>query len=125
MSLTAKQAMHVGKLLHRVSMEVLGVRFMPIASLDRKSFDRVYIQIQYEAPCTKTGIKENWKGRKWYLSEHMTDDEVIKTAYAALEATVKHEIMEGFKVDGKILFNPHVSFEALLSISDQEVSRDG
>lgn len=53
----------------------------------------------------------------------MTDDEVVKTAYCAFEAAVKHEVMEGFKVDGKILFNPHMNFEALLSISDKEIYR--
>jgi hypothetical protein len=53
----------------------------------------------------------------------MTDDEVVKTAYVAFEAAVKHEILEGFKVDGKILFNPHVNFEALLTVSDKEVFR--
>lgn len=53
----------------------------------------------------------------------MTDDEIVKTAWCAFEAAVKHEIMEGFKVDGKILFNPHLNFEALLSISHLEVKR--
>ena len=53
----------------------------------------------------------------------MTDDEIIKTCYAAFDACVKHEIMEGFKVDGKMLFNPHINFEALLTISDKEITR--
>lgn len=53
----------------------------------------------------------------------MTNDEIIKTAYCAAEAAVKHEIMEGFKVDGVILFNPHVDFEELLKISHLEVKR--
>jgi hypothetical protein len=53
----------------------------------------------------------------------MTRDEVVKTAFAAFKAAVEHEVMEGFKFNGKIVFNPHVSFEALLSITDQEVSR--
>lgn len=85
---------------------------------------RVYIQLEYNSKCNKDGDNDYWKGRKWYLSEHMTDDEIIKTCYAAFEACVKHEIMEGFKVDGKMLFNPHINFEALLSISDQEITRN-
>lgn len=54
----------------------------------------------------------------------MTDDEIIKTAYLAFKIAVEHEIMEGFRVDGKILFNPHASYDALLKASDVEVSRD-
>jgi hypothetical protein len=86
---------------------------------------RVYLQIVYKAFDTKTndGVYKEWRGRKWQLSEHMTDDEIIKTAYAAFEAAVKHEAMEGFKVDGITLFNPHVDFEELLKISHKEVKR--
>lgn len=54
----------------------------------------------------------------------MTNDEIAKTAYVAFESAIKHEIMEGFKVDGIILFNPHVNFEALLGVSDQEIRRE-
>lgn len=40
-----------------------------------------------------------------------------------IEKAVIHEVMEGFTVDGKVLFNPHVNFEELLTISDREVTR--
>jgi len=93
-------------------------------STQPKVYDgRVYIQLEYNSSCNKDTDQDYWKGRKWYLSKHMTDDEIIKTCYAAFEACVKHEIMEGFKVDGKMLFNPHINFEALLSISDKEITR--
>ena len=84
---------------------------------------RVFLQVTYSCTCRRTGALEQWNGRKWYLSKFMTDDEIIKTAYAAFEATVKHEIMEGFKVDGVVLFNPHVDYRELLKISDREVKR--
>lgn len=85
---------------------------------------RTYIQISYESMCNKTHTVDTWKGRKFYLSEYMTQDEVIKTAYAAFEAAIKHEVMEGFKVDGIILFNPHINFEELLLISNREIRRN-
>lgn len=115
---------YIYKLLERVSMEVLGVEFWLDVCHD-KTYEggRIYLQICYEAPCTKSGKTQLWKGRKYYLSDHMTDDEIIKTSYVALEQAVKHEVMEGFWVDGKILFNPHVNFEALLQVADQEISR--
>jgi len=84
---------------------------------------RVFIQVNYSAPCIKTGELRQWSGRKWYLSRHMTQDEVIKTAFAAFKAAVEHEILEGFSVGGKLLFNPHVDFTELLSISQREVKR--
>jgi len=88
-----------------------------------KSKSRLYLQIQYHSTCTKTGEFKKWHGRKWYLSDHMTADEIIKTVFIAFKSAVEHEIMEAFKVDGKILFNPHTNFEELLKVSDKEVTR--
>lgn len=123
----------ISTLLGRVTCEVLGTRFSILIEYDKvytlhrmleEPRGRIYLQVQYNAPCTKTGMVSTWKGGKYYLSSHMTPDEIIKKAYVALEAAVKHEVMEGFKVDGKILFNPHVNFEALLEVSDREVERE-
>lgn len=85
---------------------------------------RIFIQVVYNAPCTKTNEWKEWHGRKFYLSKHMTQDEVVKTAYLAFKLAVEHEIMEGFGVGGKTLFNPHVDFSELLSISHREVRRN-
>jgi hypothetical protein len=113
----------VKTLLARVSLSCLGNPFHIIIETDKVNGQRVYLQIMYSAPCNKGGYTEEWKGRKWYLSEFMTDDEIIKTCYAAFQATINHEVMEGFKVDGIILFNPHTNFEELLKISEKEVKR--
>lgn len=116
----------VEKLLSRVTLSIFGqqMTYRILRDQNNPSADaRVFIQIEYAAPCTKTGEIENWRGGKHYLSEHMTDDEIIKKAYVAFEMAVKHEVMEGFKVDGTILFNPHVNFEELLKISHKEVKR--
>jgi hypothetical protein len=114
----------VKKITERITMSCLGVEHTLRVERDNE-FDngRVFLQVVYPAPCTKTGEKEEWKGRKWYLSKHMTDDEIVKTAYTAFKSCVEHEIMENFKVDGIILFNPHVSFEELLNVSHKEVAR--
>lgn len=112
-------------IVSRIGMSCFGTRFGIKTSVDLEFPDsqRVFIQVIYIAKCNKTGELKEWHGRKWYLSKYMTADEVVKTAYTAFESAVKHEVMEGFLVDGKILFNPHVSFEELLKISDLEVSR--
>lgn len=108
-----------------ISMACLGQSFRLRVERDAKDRveGRIFLQIVYDAPCTKTGINQEWKGRKWYLSEYMTEDEIIKTAYAAFESAVKHEVMEGFKVGDIILFNPHIDYRSLLAVSQQEVSR--
>lgn len=119
-------------LLSRVTLSCLEKEFKLKISYDdihrtcRESIEpRVYIQIGYNSNCNKTGEKNtDWKARKWYLSDFMTDDEIIKTSYAAFEACIKHEAMEGFRVDGEILFNPHVDFEELLKISNKEIKRN-
>lgn len=113
----------VTKLLQDVTCELFGKKITITAYLDKRYGKRVYIQASYTAPCTKTGAEQEWTGRKWYLSDHMTNDEIIKTAYCAFEAAVKHEIMEGFKVGNLVLFNPHVSYLELLKISNKEVKR--
>jgi len=84
---------------------------------------RIFLQVVYESPCVETGKAEEWHGRKWYLSQFMIRDEVIKTAYAAFEAAVKHEVMEGFKYDNVVLFNPHISYLSLMGVADEQVRR--
>lgn len=64
-----------------------------------------------------------YKGRKWYLSPYMTEDEVVKTIYLAFEVAVKHEILEGFKMDDTPLFNPHTPYDEILKISKIEKTR--
>lgn len=108
-------------LVNRITVSCLEKQFSILVRRDVKYGERIFLQVMYSAKCNKTGEPNIWKGRKYYLSSYMTDDEIIKTAYTAFKQTIEHEIMEGFKVDGKILFNPHVSYEALLSVSNSEV----
>lgn len=122
----------VKALLESLSIMVLGVPFTILLHFDKKYSSvhpvdhiegRLYLQLQYNAPHTKTGEPGTWKGQKWYLSSHMTEDEVVKTAFKAVQQATQHEIMEGFKFDGKIVFNPHASFRDLMAIN-QEVTRE-
>ncbi len=109
----------------RISAKVLGVEFKIRVERDQKhpKDGRVFLQYFYVAPCTRTGEIKEWSCRKWYLSEYMTDDEIVKTAFGALKAAMEHEVMESFQIDGKNPFNPHVHFTTLLSVTDKEVTR--
>jgi hypothetical protein len=114
----------IRELTSHISFSIFGQNLLISASEDMKYGKRIFLQVFYDAPCSKTGKVDRWKGGKHYLSEHMTEDEIVKRAYVAFEAAVKHEIMEGFKFDGVILFNPHVNFRELLKVSHLEVMRD-
>lgn len=115
----------IKELLSRVSFQLFGNKFWIEAERDKlKANGRVYLQVVYEAPDVKDGTLKVYKGRKWYLSPFMIPDEIIKTAYVAFEMAVKHEVLEGFFVDGVAIFNPHRSFEDLIALGDKEVKRD-
>jgi hypothetical protein len=116
----------VKKITDRITMNLLGTEFKVRVERDNihPVDGRIFLQIVFNAPCTKSGEPTEWHGRKWYLSEFMTDDEIVKTTYSAFKAVIDHEVMEAFKVDGIILFNPHLNFEELLAISHKEVRRD-
>jgi hypothetical protein len=64
-----------------------------------------------------------WTGRKWMLSLHMTDGEVVQTAMAAVLAWHEHEARESFKFRGKAIFNPHLSLDALCERAEQKEER--
>jgi hypothetical protein len=115
----------VRQITSRISMIFFGQEFKIRAEVDNSHPEtgRIFLQIIFSAPCTKSGELTEWHGRKWLLSEHMTDDEIVKTAYGAFKGAIEHEVMESFKVDGIILFNPHLNFEELLAISHKEVRR--
>lgn len=51
-------------------------------------------------------------GRKWALSSHMTESEVVQTALRAYLDAVEHEARESFRYRDRALFGPHISVRA-------------
>ena len=109
----------------RITISLFNTEFKIRVERDniRPDDGRIFLQVVFSSPCTKDGDIQEWHGRKWYLSEFMLTDEIVKTAYGAFKMAVEHEVMESFKVDGIILFNPHINFEELLKVSHKEVKR--
>lgn len=115
----------VREILDSISFTVCNYPTQLYLGFDKKYQDydgqrRMYIQVRYEAPCTIDHVMKKWRGRKWYLSDHMLDNEVVFTAYLAAEIAERHERMERFKIDETILVNPHVHYTKLLEISKEE-----
>lgn len=74
---------------------------------------KYYLQVSENGTCNRTGAPYTWFGRKWYLSQHMTETEIVKTALKAVLSAVEHEVLEKFKYHNLTIFDPHLSVEAL------------
>jgi hypothetical protein len=69
-----------------------------------------YLQVHFVAKDTQTNKEDSLQsGRKWLLSPHMTDSEIVQTAYLAVKTAEEHEILENFLLDGQPIFCPHMN----------------
>lgn len=125
------QLERVQRLTNRVYLNVMGIEMNIDVQHDKthnleshpgwnmRMEPRVYIQLSYKALESKEGlVLQSFKGGKWYLSPHMTDDEIIKKIYLAFRTATEHEVLEGFQIDGIAVFNPHRNFEDLIKLSE-------
>ena len=79
--------------------------------------DRCYLQVVFYEEDSITGKVEQQSCRKWMLSEHMVAQEVIRTAYKAIEAATLHEMSENFRYKGRAIYGPHIDPEALWKVA--------
>jgi|SRR6266481_2985620 len=77
---------------------------------------RRYLQVEWDGIDSVTHKPRRCKGRKWFLSPHMTHSEVIQTALAAVLAVEEHEARESFLYKGQAIFGPHFSVDALVNL---------
>ena len=82
-----------------------------------------FIQVQFVAPDVQTGLQQSWKGRKWYVSEHAIEAEVVQTCLKAVLTAIEHEAREQFMFRGVALFHPHISLDALMTAAATRVTR--
>ncbi len=79
-----------------------------------------YMQVEFTVPGEYGFTPDTvWRGRKWLLSQHMTEGEVVQTALMACLAAEEHEAREAFRYKGKALFGPHLSVGRLLEMADE------
>lgn len=74
------------------------------------------VQIRFMDTNLVTFEVEEQSGRKWYVSRHATDSEVIQTALKAALASAEHEVRERFRVDGVLPYGPHMDVDALVCL---------
>lgn len=57
-----------------------------------------------------------WNGRKWPISRHSTDGEIVQTAFLALMTAIEHEARERFTYKGVSVFDPHYDIDKLVAL---------
>lgn len=67
-----------------------------------------------EGVCNVTGKPLPWWGRKWRLSVHMTDGEIVQTAFLAIMTALEHEARESFTFQGVCVMEPHRDIHAVV-----------
>jgi hypothetical protein len=84
-----------------------------------------YLKWVFTAPDIHSGEPEIQHCRKWQLSYHMTNSELVRTAYKAVLAAEEHEAAEAFHYKNVMVYNPHMNVEQLaLRIHTGDVSDD-
>ena len=58
------------------------------------------------------------RGRKWYMSQYMSEDEVVRTVFKAIMTAEEHEIREEFTYNNKRIFGPHIEIASLCMVCD-------
>lgn len=74
------------------------------------------LRVEMETKDNVTGAPMIANGRWWRLSPHMTDGEIVQTAFKAYLTFLEHEAREQFKVDGVSVFDPHYDLDALIAL---------
>lgn len=68
----------------------------------------VFIQHWQLLPdCKMDGYRTEQRGRKFYISPYMTDEEIVRTFALAVKVFEEHEANEWLKLDGERVLNPH------------------
>lgn len=98
---------------HRAIVEQ--ITYKPGWSIEvrRASAGYDYLVVAYDG--TGAYGAEPWTGRRWPLSPHMTETEVVNTPLKAVLAAEEHETREQFRYAGVDLYSPHHSVQDLLA----------
>ena len=78
--------------------------------------ERPFLQVSCMDKCEVKGEVELQKGRKWFLSPHMSKSEIVMTAFKACLTAEEHECREKFKYKGQAIFGPHFNVDVLHEI---------
>jgi hypothetical protein len=78
--------------------------------------DGYLVQLAYADPDVETGKMQLQKTRKWYLSAHMTESEVVESVWAAYKRSMVHRASENFTYYGKRVYSQHFDVNARIQM---------
>ena len=79
-----------------------------------------YIKATFFCPDAETGKTIQHSTRKWYVSPHMTQSEIVQTCFKLCLTSMEHEVRENFKYSGRPIFGPHFDVDKLWEIATPE-----
>lgn len=116
-----KQLERVRQIASKISYQHYRLR---VERDNKNANGRIFIQWIYDEECVITGEMKEWHCRKWYLSDHMLESEIVKTAFAGAIASAEHQCREKFRYQDVRIFNPHISLEAMMEMATRETTRE-
>lgn len=79
-----------------------------------------YLQLEGFGRCNDTGLPNRWSSRKWLLSQHMLEGEIVQTCLMAVLAALEHETREQFTYEGVRVFDPHFNIRGVMALRQSE-----
>jgi hypothetical protein len=83
----------------------------------------MFVQHQFWRLDSKTGEGGYGHGRKWHISSHSTESEVVLTCLKAAITDAEHEVREGFRYKGVAIVHPHPDVNVLATVAVEEEVR--
>lgn len=85
---------------------------MSVVCFQKNENSDPYLQIINTAPPA-------WSGRKWRVSVHSTESEIVQTALKAFITALEHEARESFQYKGVTIFDPHFNVNELVKLREK------
>ncbi len=104
-----------------MALHIIDVKFPGYKFCVHRHDAHIYLQAEFHSPCTNTGQLTLQKTRKWQLSEHMTESELIQTAFKCVLTALEHEAREQFTYKGRAVYGPHFDVNALIDLCDNNM----
>jgi len=84
----------------------------------------VYLQAWYLEADTLGGDVEKQYTRRWFLSPHMNNSEIVQTAFKCILTSMEHRTREWFTYKARAIFQPHYNVEKLWEICEEREVRE-
>ena len=113
-------------LIARATSLLRDVRYTDHVFTVRAGHGGTFLQACYwEADSTNPGILEPQFTRKWLLSPHMTDSEIVFTAFKCCLTSAEHRCRENFHFRDQQIMSPHLSIYDLVVLCEKGKAHAG